>query len=77
MEQVKWYKRLLCGYNILGDVADLLCKGTETKYDLTLTDIRNKTVETRCWCCTFWRGVVAGAAATVIIAGVVYAALRF
>ena len=46
MEQVKWYKRLLCGYNILGDFADLICRGTETQYDLTLTDIRNKTVRT-------------------------------
>ena len=76
MEKVKWYKRLLCGYNPLGEFADLACRGTDMQYDLTKTDIKNKTVSMRCWCCTFWRGVVIGAVATLLVSGVVYAAIR-
>lgn len=76
MEQVKWYKRLLCGFNPIGDFADFVCRGTDMQYDLTKTDIKNKTVSVRCWCCTFWRGVVIGVAATLLVSGVVYATIR-
>nr|DAK17474.1 MAG TPA: hypothetical protein [Caudoviricetes sp.] len=76
MEQVKWYKRLLCGYNILGDFADLICRGTETQYDLTMADIRNKKVSMRCWCCTFWRGVIVGAVASALVTGAIHAAIH-
>lgn len=76
MEQVKWYKRLLCGYNTLGDFADLICRGTEVQQALTLTDIRNKTVNLRCWCCTFWRGVVVGAVVSALVTGAIHAAFH-
>ena len=76
MEQVKWYKRLLCGFNPIGGFADFVCRGTEIQQVLTTTEARKKTVSVRCWCCTFWRGVVIGAAATLLVSGVVYAAIR-
>ena len=34
MKNDSWYKRLLCGYNPLGDFADLACRGTEVEYEL-------------------------------------------
>lgn len=52
-----WYKRLLCGYNVLGDFADFACRGTETRM---VVKEGEPTIEIRCWCCTFWRGVVIG-----------------
>lgn len=74
MKKDKWYKRLLCGYNTVGDTADLLCRGTEVTYHLTDTERMTGEVQTRCWCCTFWRGVVVGAAVAALgMFGVLYA----
>lgn len=70
--QEKWYKRLLCGYNPLGDFADVACRGTEVDYELSDLERYARTIEVRCWCCTFWRGVVLGAALGGMIVGGIY-----
>lgn len=48
-EEVKWYKRLLCGYNPLGAFAEWAVGSAKS-----------------CWCCSFWRGLMIGAAAMLI-----------
>lgn len=68
MKKEKWYKRLLCGYNPLGNLADRACEGTETTRALTTYEKERGTIEVRCWCCTFWRGVVVGLAAGLLTA---------
>lgn len=70
MKQEKWYKRLLCGYNPLGAFADIACKGTEVEYELLEQDKKRGAVEVRCWCCTFWRGVIIGAVGAAAAMGV-------
>jgi len=67
-----WYARLLCGYNPLGDFADIACKGTEVEYVLDEAECARGTVQMRCWCCTFWRGVVVGALLTSALVGAWY-----
>lgn len=57
---MKWYKKLLCGFNLLGDFADWANRGTQTRYELTEADKYMGEIEIRCWCCTFWRGVFIG-----------------
>lgn len=75
MKKDSWYKRLLCGYNPLGDFADLACRGTEVEYELDAQECQHKTIAVRCWCCTFWRGVVVGSLLTSLFAGVWYAVI--
>lgn len=70
MMKDKWYKRLLCGYNPLGNIADAVCTGTETEYELDAAELLQRKIAVRCWCCTFWRGVLFGAALTTIVLGV-------
>ena len=60
MEKVKWYKKLLCGFNPIGDFADWVNRGTDTELPVTKADLKTGRVVTRCWCCTFWRGVLLG-----------------
>lgn len=74
MKQDSWYKRLLCGYNLLGDFADLACRGTEVEYELDQQEREQGVIGVRCWCCTFWRGVVIGSFFTSLMAGVWYVA---
>ena len=50
MKNDSWYKRLLCGYNPLGDFADLACRGTEIEYELDEQECQHKTIAVRCWC---------------------------
>lgn len=64
-----WYKRLLCGWNKIGDFADWVNRGTEIQYPVTPLDAGRGFIETRCWCCTFWRGVVIGGLLGVVAAG--------
>lgn len=52
-------KKVFCGFNVIGDFAERVCRGAEIKLD---TDADNpNTCTTYCWCCTFWRGVAVGA----------------
>lgn len=55
-----WYKRLLCGFNWIGDFAEFVNKGTDINVNLTPNDRTKGFITTKCWCCTFWRGIVLG-----------------
>lgn len=45
---------VLCGAKSrLGDFAEFVNKGTEKEVDITVR-------YTKCWCCTFWRGIMIG-----------------
>lgn len=71
--KVTWYKRLFCGYNPLGSFADVACKGTEMERELTIRERKANKVVVRCWCCTFWRGVLLGSLITASVIGVYHA----
>lgn len=62
-----WYGKLLCGWNKLGDFADVATRGTDIELLLTDTDKAVGKVRVRCWCCTFWRGILIGCAAGATI----------
>lgn len=51
-------KRIFCGYNPVGDLAEFINRGAEIDIDV---EPGEKSVRTLCWCCTFWRGVLFGA----------------
>lgn len=57
-------KTIFCGYNPIGDFAELCCKGAEI--DLECDEGKN-TVTTFCWCCAFWRGVLVGGIAGLVV----------
>lgn len=58
MEPKEKLKRWFCGFNYIGAVADWATRGTEQQLQGELD--KGYVVDTRCWCCTFWRGIAIG-----------------
>lgn len=63
-EQESKLKTIFCGYNPVGDFAELCCKGAEIDIEVEKGE---KSVTTICWCCAFWRGVLVGGIAGLIV----------
>lgn len=57
-------KTIFCGFNPVGDFAEFCCKGAEIDIEV---DDDEKSVTTICWCCAFWRGVLVGGIAGLIV----------
>lgn len=62
MKLMNRIKTTLCGYNPLGDFAELVNHGTDTTIEITAEDRVRGSIRTKCWCCTFWRGIIVGVA---------------
>lgn len=61
-------KNFFCGFNVVGDFADLVCRGAEIQLE---SDNGKDVCTTYCWCCCFWRGVLLGGVVGLVVGLVV------
>ena len=60
-------KDVFCGDNLVGDFTEWCCTVVKKPEVEVLPDEADGRYTTLCWCCTFWRGVLVGGLAGVIV----------
>lgn len=69
------YLSKLCEDNPFGSFAAWVTKGTEITFNLSEQELKDKELTEKCWCCTFWRGLVIGAFSALILTILIVAIL--